>query len=1299
MARSRAFEVRLTGNAESLQRAFRAAETAAAKYGVDVDKSTGRAAVSVQRHSATQERALSGVTRRVKETHHEMLKLGVGLIGVGGVVSGLEKSAGAAFQAETAQVRLSVAVKDAGISWRGHREEIDKYLKRASATKGFIETDLSTAFARMVTTTGNVGKAQRLLNLAMDVSRARGISLAAAQQTLARVYNGSYLGLRRIGIAITPVTKNYDHLRETTKHATIEQTAHAKALDKEATVTAALGIVQRKYAGQATAYAKTGRGEYERFQATLHQVEATVGQALMPALTAAAGEGVKLADSFQKHWPEIKKDVNDVVQPVEAVGKGIASVVKHNPEVAKLAASVGIMALAAKKLGAFKLGGGLLRLLTGRGGGGGGLGGGVGNLLQKPVPVYVVGGRGLPGVPGGGPEPVPGPGSKLGGLARRFAPFILPVSVAAIGFKHLNDSLDLSDKKVDTFRKTLDRMKTSGRLSDRQLQGLASDFDRYSKMGGPWSKAFRQVGDAAYSATTRSKRSFDSMQHGIDRSMSTIAHDVNASGGHMRASLSSNTDRARKNATGDFNSISNAVTGAMRSVANTVDRQGGHARDSISSNTGKAKNAATGNFNRLGSNVSGAMNKLTGNIFSTYSWIEAQTQQTLSGLGAGTVKFSLSRAKALRGFPHQRGGRFADGGWLGARGMVSGVDNIPLGGGNMAAAGEAVVNRWQAPAVEEGMALANAVTGGAYPFRSLDDVFARIQRPHGMQKGGRFQRGGRGFQGGGSLVHDRNHLFTLPQLAGLWVTAGGPRSMASTMAHVASWESDAGRYGNPLAYNASGATGLWQILGALVPGDLRDPLVNARNAVAKWRTQGLSAWDASRSRWAPSLGQIVSPSGMSSDIARTLWKGGPPTLRRIGQAATDKVTKAANARISRALAASASLVGTPGCPAGTSVYKGKRMATWVAQALRYAAAHGSGDPQPTSGYRPGFDPHTATGTSEHQGTQYPHGAVDFGGMVDPAAYPKKMAVVNATRGYRYPLLAPIGFRDDGHASGTGHQRGGWAYKYDPYKHRYRLFHSPKGYANTIKAWRKAHPHTPLPTDPTTRGANLPVHYDLLTGRRRRMSNDTWLQLEHMWFAKHPNAPYPTHTTAAARSFLITHEPPMPGPGPNTGPSIGEALAEAQYDVSLASLTGRTDDDITAEGELVGAERDELHLQRAQLATVNHRLRGRLSPQDRARLLKRRAALRQAVEGTASSLVSDRGTLRDLKGGDTAADLVTAIKDLKASIDAQTKLARDDSGVIAREALRALADRTLGFAASQTAARSRGSVGYGTVMAS
>jgi hypothetical protein len=77
------------------------------------------------------------------------------------------------------------------------------------------------------------------------------------------------------------------------------------------------------------------------------------------------------------------------------------------------------------------------------------------------------------------------------------------------------------------------------------------------------------------------------------------------------------------------------------------------------------------------------------------------------------------------------------------------------------------------------------------------------------------------------------------QLEALWIHAGGNKTVASVAAAIALAESS----GNPNAHNASGATGLWQILGADSPGNLYNPEVNAKNAVEKYRAAGgFSPW-------------------------------------------------------------------------------------------------------------------------------------------------------------------------------------------------------------------------------------------------------------------------------------------------------------------------------------------------------------------------------------------------------------------------------------------------------------------------
>lgn len=71
-------------------------------------------------------------------------------------------------------------------------------------------------------------------------------------------------------------------------------------------------------------------------------------------------------------------------------------------------------------------------------------------------------------------------------------------------------------------------------------------------------------------------------------------------------------------------------------------------------------------------------------------------------------------------------------------------------------------------------------------------------------------------------------------LESLWEAAGGPAWAASHAAEIAECESG----GDPQAHNPSGATGLWQILGAVVGGNLYNPMVNAENAVSKFRASG-----------------------------------------------------------------------------------------------------------------------------------------------------------------------------------------------------------------------------------------------------------------------------------------------------------------------------------------------------------------------------------------------------------------------------------------------------------------------------
>ena len=88
--------------------------------------------------------------------------------------------------------------------------------------------------------------------------------------------------------------------------------------------------------------------------------------------------------------------------------------------------------------------------------------------------------------------------------------------------------------------------------------------------------------------------------------------------------------------------------------------------------------------------------------------------------------------------------------------------------------------------------------------------------------------------------------FNYAQLEGLWVQAGGDPSQAPLMAAIALAESSGNSDSNNTTDNGGKQTswGLWQISDGTHnnPGNANDPLSNARLAVAKVHSQGLSAW-------------------------------------------------------------------------------------------------------------------------------------------------------------------------------------------------------------------------------------------------------------------------------------------------------------------------------------------------------------------------------------------------------------------------------------------------------------------------
>lgn len=198
------------------------------------------------------------------------------------------------------------------------------------------------------------------------------------------------------------------------------------------------------------------------------------------------------------------------------------------------------------------------------------------------------------------------------------------------------------------------------------------------------------------------------------------------------------------------------------------------------------------------------------------------------------------------------------------------------------------------------------------------------------------------------------------------------------------------------------------------------------HALGVARAVGASRWGSLSQLWRSGMTHHA----RGGRVGRQVLTGADSPLRRIDQRALDVARRGANSQLGKidAAQAAADVLGgfTGPTPAGFGTFDGFTVANWIIPELRYARAHGWKG-HITSGYR-SHAHNVAQGRtyfSEHERSDYPHGAVDFGGFVDPAGLANREAFLRATRGYRGPhLIRPQGFRDDGHLSGTGHRGGG-----------------------------------------------------------------------------------------------------------------------------------------------------------------------------------------------------------------------------------------------------------------------------------
>ena len=135
-----------------------------------------------------------------------------------------------------------------------------------------LTTNSAPRSAELAAATGDLGKAQELAALAMDVSAGSGKSLEQVTEALQKGVNGSVGGLSRLGVA------------------TKDASGKTKSLEQ---ITADLA---KTYSGAAATAAETTAGKQKRLSVALGELGEEIGARVLPAMVKLSEIGLKMVD-------------------------------------------------------------------------------------------------------------------------------------------------------------------------------------------------------------------------------------------------------------------------------------------------------------------------------------------------------------------------------------------------------------------------------------------------------------------------------------------------------------------------------------------------------------------------------------------------------------------------------------------------------------------------------------------------------------------------------------------------------------------------------------------------------------------------------------------------------------------------------------------------------------------------------------------------------------------------------------------------------------------------------------------
>ena len=199
----------------------------------------------------------------------------------------LMDSINTSIQASATMAQVRVDVNNAGLSYSTLAPQLQAVAEQNVAL-GFTQEETQLSMGKLILATGSYSQALEINQLAMDLSRAKGIDLNDATTMLQQVMAGNTRVLKQYGIS----------------------------LDSATTSGEALQILHEKLQGSAQAFGDTAAGKAAEVSAQWDEMKKEVGDQLMPELEklfAAFEEALPTIEALLKTTVELISELTDMV--------------------------------------------------------------------------------------------------------------------------------------------------------------------------------------------------------------------------------------------------------------------------------------------------------------------------------------------------------------------------------------------------------------------------------------------------------------------------------------------------------------------------------------------------------------------------------------------------------------------------------------------------------------------------------------------------------------------------------------------------------------------------------------------------------------------------------------------------------------------------------------------------------------------------------------------------------------------------------------------------------------------------